>query len=211
MKKLKKTLIIGLTFILLLNIAGCSKNNDKEDNTTNTNNQEQQNDDTSNSLFNEVDCWSIFIDGEIYTFPMTYEEFIGKGWIVTDKRYEDYKMVGKSTSDNFNADHNQKDITVGLILRNFGNDDLDYRECHVVGINIEYTGSDMPKVEMPGGFVLNEQPTLEEIQKAFGKEDDYSGNRKFYAYDGQIYSRYWRFDFTVEGTLNGVEVLNIDK
>lgn len=124
--------------------------------------------------------WSDFqiqIDGTVYQFPMTYEDWMALGWTArdeTDGILEPYQY-GMLRYQN-----GERQCTAFVLNLGINNEPVD--KCIVAGISIDNFDWDLTagEVVLPGGLVRG-QTTVEEIQAAYGTPSD--------TYEGDLYTQ----------------------
>lgn len=160
------------------------------------------------ALSDDLYSFELLLDGELYQFPMSYEEFTAKGWTYKDDDTIEIKPNSYSPSERFT----KGSLEIYASVINLGINTLPLSECTVGGISMdEWQYKDAPEttLELPGGITYGAS-TLEEITAAYGPASDtYEGDlytKLEYEYD---YYQDWELYVSTEtGVLNEVEVRN---
>lgn len=154
----------------------------------------------------ETDLYSfkIGIDGTVYQFPMTYDEFTKLGWEYDDDDTRTLDAHSYTAVERFVRDEDY----VYTSFLNLSDKEKPYSECVIGGIEIEKDMLGDSEVTLPGGIIYP-KATEEDIIKAYGEPTDrYDGG------DGYITLTYSlssyqevKFSFTCEG-FDEVEIQN---
>lgn len=160
------------------------------------------------TLSDDIYSFQLELNGELYTFPMSYADFTALGWEYDGDETETMAPYGYTAAETFSKDG----LEVYATLFNMGVNTVTYAECSVGGINVDqYQYEDAPdtQITMPGGIAYGVS-TLEDIQAAYGTPSDtYEGDlytSVTYEYD---YYRDWEFYvFNESGVLEEFEVRN---
>lgn len=154
------------------------------------------------------DKWSDFqiqIDGEIYQFPMMYEDWKAYGWTEKDPGDElepnQYQMM-----------YFEKDgVTCMVFVLNLGISNRAAEDCIVAGMELDHFDweSNIGEVLLPGGLVRGTS-TLEDIEAAYGQpSDSYEGDLYYdYTYETDYNSSVELYVYKESGVLEDVEVRN---
>ncbi len=121
--------------------------------------------------------YQLSIDGDVYTFPMMYEDFISFGWVLNDT---------EDTLDPYTYSiyyFTKEDMQCSVYILNLGINTVSIEDCIVAGISIDsYYWEDIDStVELPGGIVKGVS-TLDDIAAAYGTPTD--------TYEGDLYTEY---------------------
>lgn len=150
MKKILR-IIVSITLVLSLTACGGQVVPDKEENTTQpqSSNEEIQSADTTSDKQEpesnpdiETPIYSIKIDGEEYTFPMSYETFKAYGWTYYVPEEDDvsqwsWGIAGHTTSSKMFYD--KGDIKcLEFIFYNPSDEETSYDNCQVIGVIVTY-------------------------------------------------------------------------
>ena len=160
------------------------------------------------ALSDDLYSFELLLDGELYQFPMSYEEFTAKGWTYKDDDTIEIKPNSYSPSERFT----KGSLEIYASVINLGINTLPLSECTVGGISMdEWQYKDAPEttLELPGGITYGIS-TLEDITAAYGPASDtYEGDlytKLEYEYD---YYQDWELYVSTEtGLLNEVDVRN---
>ena len=191
--KLKKIIVLLTTVCILGGLVACSENNIS----TNIQNNVTENDinsDIINNLNNdendvevntETTCpYTMLVNDVEHKFPMTYEEFLGKGWELTDS----YTFNGMTALDagemwtlagdySNNAEYEINGAEgIQLIYRNSTDKQLKLKECKLIGMvyderlseNFNLT-PDVIKFTDGTSIISIGTSTLNDVQSAFGE------------------------------------------
>lgn len=212
MKSLKKIIMCCLFVTLTLSISGCAS--DKDDNT----NKENQNNDKKettggDSVFDDASCWTVSIDGEAYTFPMKYEEFMAKGdWNFYNQTLDD-TLYPKTTKPTYSAVYNKTRTKFRLVMGNFGTEEINYTEGYVVGIGLSFTVSDstnqaFPEIILPKKITFNDQPSMDALMDSYGKPNQEGNYEVDYWYEDNILVCGINIGYNKENKVSGFDLIN---
>lgn len=136
-------------------------------------------DDTASSaeLSDDWKDFQIQIDGEVYAFPMMYEDFAAMGWEADEEEVQselepyEYDMISFSKDD--------KKCTAYVL--NLGMNNAAAADCIVGGVSIDHFDWELENgtVALPGGIVRGQADTAS-IEAAYGTPSD--------TYDGELYT-----------------------
>ena len=192
MKKIGIVLLIGLVLL-----TGCSK---KDGSTTGTGGS--SNTSVSENLYD----FQVKIDGVVYQFPTTVEEFEKNGWELLIGSYDDKELApGSRTYDTtFRKDGMEFDITI----RNLDTSVLEIKDCLVVGLELDSYYNNLPPVELSKGVTFDS--TLAEILEALGNpSDEYDGYSYYINYSDKQGEYSFTFESKEDGTkLSALEIQN---
>lgn len=160
------------------------------------------------ALSDDLYSFQLMLDGELYQFPMSYEEFTAKGWTYKDDDAMEIQPNSYSSSERFS----KGSLEVYASVINLGINTMPLSECTIGGISMdEWQYKDAPEttMELPGGIAYGVS-TLEDITAAYGPASDtYEGDlytKLEYEYD---YYQAWELYVSTEtGVLNEVDVQN---
>lgn len=160
------------------------------------------------ALSDDIYSFQLELNGEIYTFPMSYADFTAMGWEYDGDETDTLAPYEYTAAETFIKDG----LEVYTTLINMGVNTVPYAECMVGGVSVDrYQYEDAPdtQIAMPGGVAYGVS-TLEDIQAAYGTPTDtYEGDlytSVSYEYD---YYREWEFYvFNESGVLEEFEVRN---
>lgn len=152
-------------------------------------------------LSEDLYSFQVEIDGEVYAFPMSYEDFTAKGWECKDDETELFEPNQYTPTASFEKDG----LKVYVYIINQGIDTVPLSQCAVGGLSVDsyqYDESTM-SFTFPGGIAYGEA-TLDDITAAYGPASDtYEGDlytELTYEYD---YYQDWEFYVDAEsGVLN---------
>lgn len=160
------------------------------------------------ALSDDLYSFQLMLDGELYQFPMSYEEFTAKGWTYKDDDSMEIQPNSYSSSERFS----KGSLEIYASVINLGINTMPLSECVIGGISMdEWQYKDAPEttMELPGGIAYGVS-TLEDITAAYGPASDtYEGDlytKLEYEYD---YYQDWELYVSTEtGVLNEVDVRN---
>ncbi len=160
------------------------------------------------ALSDDLYSFQMLLDGELYTFPMSYADFTAMGWEYDGDANETISPNEYTVAETFEKDG----LEIYVTLVNLGINTVTYADSLVGGISLDpYQTEDAPdtEAEFPGG-VLFGAATAEDIEAAYGTPTD--------TYEGEMYTKltyeydyYREWDFYVyadSGVLDEFEVRN---
>lgn len=119
----------------------------------------------SADLSEDVYSFQVEIDGTVYQFPMTYEEFVEKGWTLKDNATDTLRSNAYSS---YTFEKEKSSYTASVEIVNFDNSELAINQCYVGGISLDdYNFPAGMTVRLPGGITLLES-TNEDVVAAYG-------------------------------------------
>lgn len=213
-KRMAGTLILAMAIVF---VAGCGdKTNSVSDSSVSNIGKEQENENKTDGAQTEqkedvkkeeesstVEDITITINGEDYRFPMTYDDFISRGWTYYDPSVGDpvtWKNAGLNAGyTGGQMYYDNGDIkALDIIFKNFTDASQGYGNCEVVGIGVDRNqniiGSATGGMVIPAGSIqINGlsigEASYEEMVAGLGK--DWNMKRdpegKFNSYDGLLY------------------------
>lgn len=195
-------IVIGAVSIVLV------INNSNNDNNTNSsqdveiNNNKTENNNSLETTKISWDEYEIVIDGTSLKFPMTYNEFISKGFYVqdiyeynSDLPLDNYVLKAKSSKKSFAANYavftNGTTNNINIEVYNPSEESKKVSECYVIGIEMEYKRGVLPQIKIGEFKIINHsrnseliigKSTISEISSSFGAhyESDYSNVFTYY-------------------------------
>lgn len=152
--------------------------------------------------------FQLLLDGQLYTFPMSYADFTALGWEYQDDETAEIEPNSYSSTEVFL----KGDLQAYVSMVNLGLNTLPLSECSVGGFSIDswqFQEAPNTTIELPGGIVYGTS-TLEDIKAAYGEPSD--------TYEGDLYTKLtYEYDYyqslelyvsTETGLLNEVAVEN---
>lgn len=149
------------------------------------------------------------IDGEKYTFPMSYEDFTSLGWEYQGDKTDKLEPSNYSPTAQFKKGN----LVIYVELVNLGINTVPVTECSIAGFSVDsYKIAEEPdtSIELPGGIRYGVS-TIDDIKEAYGNPTD--------TYEGDLYTKltyekdyYQQADLYVSnetGVLNEIELENI--
>lgn len=146
---------------------------------------------------------TITINGEDYKFPMTYDDFISKGWTYYDPSAGDpvtWENAGLNAGYSGGKMYydNGEIKALGIIFKNFTDEAQGYGNCEIVGIRADLSlniiGSATGHMTIPAGSIqINGQSigeaSYEEMVGALGKDWNMERDpeREYSSADGLLY------------------------
>lgn len=203
MKKRTIAFLLVCSMVLTLGAAGAFAAEEPED----ASSEEQ-------ALSDDLYSFQMKIDGQLYQFPMSYDEFTALGWVYKGDEAEELRpnsydsvrfMWGEVT---YPGEVRPK---VSVPLFNLGLNTVGYSECSVGGINIGGLSDELDcRVELPNGIEFGVS-TLDDIKAAYGtpsNEHEYESDVTLW-YNFDSYCS-WSFGVSGDsGVLDEVEVENL--
>ena len=123
---------------------------------------------SAEEMSDDIYSFQIKIDGQLYQFPMKYEEFEEKGWkfdgVESDEKLEpnSYGSVGMKLGR----------VRANVTFINFGINTKPLSECYVAGISLDdYYMEDQMSFELPKGIAYHVS-TREDVEAAYGPASD---------------------------------------
>lgn len=157
--------------------------------------------------------FQVQINGEVYQFPMWYEDFAAMGWDFG--RYSDGEVTlgGQqySVSESFEKDG----LELYFSMYNYGINAVALNKCLVAGVSFDQWNMDGrdDEIILPGGIQYGVS-TLEDIEAAYGTPDEqYEGSDYVsleYFKDDDYYRSVELQVSTETGVLNSIEVKNLE-
>ncbi|MDO4345135.1 MAG: hypothetical protein Q4C50_10075 [Eubacteriales bacterium] len=158
-------------------------------------------------LSDDIYSFSLLLDGDLYEFPMSYEDFTALGWEYKDDAGTEISPNQYSPSETFskgNLDAYAKIINLGI-------NTLPVSECTVGGLSIDsWQFEDAPDtvIEFPKGIVFGKS-TLEDIKAAYGEPSDtYEGD--LYTMLSYEYDYYQEIEFYVDKETGVIDEFDIE-
>ncbi len=159
-------------------------------------------------LSDDIYSFQLLLDGELYEFPLSYADFIARGWTYDGDETEQLEAQSYMSVSEFTK--GQLKIYADII--NLGINAAPVSECAIGGITLEsYYTEKAPDTTavLPGGITYNES-TLDDIKAAYGEPSD--------SYEGDLYTKltytydyYQDVDLYVDketGVLNEIDLRN---
>lgn len=209
--------VVATTIVVVINNSNDTKASQEagiDKDKTEDKDKDKDEDENSNSLeTNKInwDDYEIVIDGISLKFPMTYNEFISKGFY--PQEIPDYnpnlplanyvlkpKVYGDSFYANYSVFTNGITNNIGLWVYNPDETAKKVSECYVIGISMEYRSGDLPQISIGEFKIINHtrgtelimgKSTISEIDSLFGPHYKFNRSNEFTYYpdannDGQI-------------------------
>lgn len=146
----------------------------------------------STELSDDIYSFQIQINGDVYQFPMTYEDFVARGWEYDPGTYEEapeFQPNQYSVTETFKKDG----LEIYGIVANFGMNTESIEKCQICGLKLDKYDFDeegTSSVMLPGG-IERTVSTIDDIIAAYGEPSD--------TYDGDLYtSLKYQLDFYQE-------------
>lgn len=163
---------------------------------------------TENTLPEDIYSFCLKLDGEIYQFPLSYQEFTSRGWTYTDDETQELTPNSYSSSETFT----KGDLQIYASVINLGINTLPVSECTIGGISMDewqYNKAPDTTLELPGGIEYGVS-TLEDVQDAYGTASS--------TYEGTLYTKLtYQYDYyqeisvyvsTETGVVNEIDLRN---
>ena len=163
-------------------------------------------------LSDDIYSFQIQINEEVYQFPMTYDDFVAKGWEYDPGQYEEspeLKPNQYSTTETFKKDG----LQIYGIVANFGMNTETIEKCQVCGVKLDkfyFDKEGTSSVILPGGIERN-VATVEDITAAYGDPSDiYEGELyTSLTYELDFYQEVELYVFKEENALLDIEIENM--
>lgn len=160
-------------------------------------------------LSDDLYSFQIRLDDEVYAFPMSYADFVAKGWEYQGDASTEISPNSYSSSERFQ----KGELTVYGSIINLGINTVPISDCMIGGFSLDsFQFTDAPDtttLELPKGILYNVS-TLDDIKAAYGEPSD--------IYEGELYTKltysydyYQEIDLYVDAetnVLNEVDLKN---
>lgn len=159
-------------------------------------------------LSDDIYSFEVKIDGELYKFPMSYADFIAKGWTYKDDETTEISPNTYSPTEVFQKGN----LEVYASLINLGINTVPISESTVGGISIdEWQFEDAPDtvIELPGGITYGVS-TVDDITAAYGPASDTYESDLYtkLTYDYEIYQDIDLYVDAETGVLDEIDIQN---
>ncbi len=199
-----------LSFTVLATEADTGAETEFTTDTTDTSEAESETPDHDDAeLSDDLYSFQMKINSDIYTFPMSYDEFLALGWTYKNDETMEIQPNSYSPSERFSLG----DLEVYATVTNLGINTVPVTQCAIAGISIDsFQMADVTDVtiELPGGIQYGVS-TLDDITAAYGTPSD--------TYEGDLYTKvtyekdyYQDVDLYLDsetGLLNEIEIRNM--
>lgn len=153
--------------------------------------------------------FQIQLDGEVYQFPMSYEEFLAYGWEISSTYSDETEKLEPNQYDL--VYFSKGDVECMAFALNLGLNTMPVSECMIGGISIDNFDWDLSKGEvlLPGG-IRRGVSTLEDVTAAYGSATDtYEGELyTSLTYEKDYYQSVELYIYKESGVLEDVEIRN---
>lgn len=153
--------------------------------------------------------FQIQLDGEVYQFPMSYEEFLAYGWEISSAYSDETEELEPNQYDL--VYFSKGDVECMAFALNLGLNTMPVSECMIGGISIDNFDWDLSKGEvlLPGG-IRRGVSTLEDVTAAYGSATDtYEGELyTSLTYEKDYYQSVELYIYKESGVLEDVEIRN---
>jgi hypothetical protein len=210
---MKKAIALLLAVTTLLCLCACGKDDQVSETEGNSNNNQSQvettkpseNDDPVNDnlptipMGDELGDFTISVDGNVIQFPCKLQDLIDRGWLplfadtLDDAKAFD-RIISGGDMCNLALYHGEKDKKIFALIYNPGKNDIHYLDGTVRGAYKE-AGS-TATITVPGGLVLKDNLTPEELIAALGEDYSNKAHSKVYTYTCS--GGHYTFDFSGE-------------
>ena len=164
----------------------------------------------NNELSDDIYSFQISIDGDVYQFPMKYNDFVAYGWQYDGDESATLDSMYKAGTQVFN----KKKLQCYATIVNFDINALPLNACYVTGIQIETSQNKSgAEIIMPNGIQLG-VAVREDIKAAYGEptvENNLDSGTSYYRYNRDIYQGVEFSFFQDKKELNKVDINNIAK
>lgn len=163
----------------------------------------------SSELSDDLYSFQLKINSDVYSFPMSYDDFLALGWTYKDDETMEIQPNSYSPSERFSLD----DLEIYATVVNLGINTEPVTKCTIAGISVDsFQMADVTDVtiELPGGIQYGVS-TLDDITAAYGTPSD--------TYEGDLYTKvtyekdyYQDVELYVDsetGLLNEIEMRNM--
>lgn len=164
----------------------------------------------STALSDDLYAFELEVGGEIYQFPMTYEDLLAKGWNLSKNEDPEMKL---ESNEYTSVTMIQGENSIYVDMVNFGINAMPVTECLVGGIDIDasynYNLESLP-VNLPKGIVMG-QASVDDIKHVYGEPSDlYESEYSTALTYSKDYYEEWRLTVDAEtGVLTRCEVQNL--
>lgn len=170
---------------------------------------EDTSEEASSELSDDLYSFQMKINSDVYSFPMSYDDFLALGWTYEDDETMEIQPNSYSPSERFKMG----DLEVYATVVNLGINTETVPGCTIAGISVDsfqMDGITDVTIELPGGIQYGVS-TLDDITAAYGTPSD--------TYEGDLYTKvtyekdyYQDIDLYVDsetGLLNEIEMRNM--
>ncbi len=207
MKKRLLISIIGASFVLASSMGFASAEGETEAETAVE--VTEITTETAGELSDDIYSFQMLLDGDLYTFPMTYDEFIAKGWENCDDA--DSEIPPNSYTW---CTFKKGELRANCDVLNMFVNTLPLKQCDIVGFSVDsFSMEKSPETTLvlPAGITYGEA-SLDDITAAYGPASDvYEGS--LYTKLTYEYSLYQNAELEVDlesGVLSAVDLRNMD-
>lgn len=133
---------------------------------------------TAGELSDDIYSFQLKLDGELYQFPMSYADFIAKGWTCVD---DETTEMSPNQYSSFRFTKGNLESYVEAF--NLGLNTVAITECTVGGMSVDhFQFDDAPEtvIEFPKGISFNVS-TMDDVKAAWGEPSD--------TYEGDLYTK----------------------
>ena len=133
----------------------------------------------SSELSDDLYSFQLKINSDVYSFPMSYDDFLALGWTYKDDETMEIQPNSYSPSERFSLD----DLEIYATVVNLGINTEPVTKCTIAGISVDsFQMADATDVtiELPGGIQYGVS-TLDDITAAYGTPSD--------TYEGDLYTK----------------------
>ena len=156
-------------------------------------------------MSDDIYSFQVKIDGELYQFPMKYEEFAAKGWNLDGISSEE--QLSPNSYGLVSMKYGR--ISASVTFMNFGINTKPLSECYVAGIDLdEYYMQDQMSFELPNGIVYGVS-TQEDVENAYGPASDIYESEYYTELTYEAGDFYSRIEIYISPETNKVNRVNI--
>ncbi len=160
---------------------------------------------TAEEMSDDIYSFQVKIDGELYQFPMKYEEFAAKGWNLDGISSEE--QLSPNSYGLVSMKYGR--ISASVTFMNFGINTKPLSECYVAGIDLdEYYMQDQMSFELPNGIVYGVS-TQEDVENAYGPASDIYESEYYTELTYEAGDFYSRIEIYISPETNKVNRVNI--
>lgn len=140
-------------------------------------------DDAAKEMGNSITTGEIYIDGDVFTFPMNVSDFLDKGWHLS-KSYSNIETY-ELEPDNYSTEFEiwKDDIYVKVSAINMSDKNATVKDCMVQSLKVTETKVDFV---LPGG--LSKRSSMSDVEDKYGKADKTEAEKD--------YLENWTYDFS---------------
>lgn len=161
--------IVGIPLILIIVlIIALSSGDDNNTEETTASTPTTQATQYTSQLSDDIFEFTIKLNGVVYKFPETVDNFESNGWVIAD----DKKSATLEPQESIDVSAKNDTGYITLHFFNDGDTAKSVKDCQVGGVTLSFNRSNTYTIELSKGLVLTEESTLTDIIFLWG---EYSG------------------------------------